>query len=311
MKFQRAISIDFFPFYSCMQRAIACMIYGPKNTNARGSLKNFLALSAHWATYIGMNGAPTLHTGFFIHPFIKLSMENIIWGQVKYLSVGNWLNDPIYHPLHRFFCTLLSSPGSTLLLCFFLIISFLRPLIKQALATLKHPPPSSFFSFFSSYFLSLLISTPEGVLCLLTSWSKASAGLRLAPIIRAWQGAAVSTCQPNKHPLWHPSGCVWRGVSQPPSSGPLISWMAHSAYTSTRLLCSGQAAIVLPCKAILTTLIILEAFCLVWDMVIKRKAERERELKEVSNTGQVWQHSWAAVHLVSDCLFQTLTKYFW
>lgn len=143
-----------------------------------------------------------------------------------------------------------------------------------------------------SYFLSFLIFTPEGDVCLLTSWSNASAGLRLAPITRAWQGAAVSTCQPNKHPLWHPPGCVLRGVSQPPSSGPLILWMAHSAYTSTRLLCSGQAAIVLPCTAILMTLILPEAFYLVSDMVIEQEAEeKDRGRIKETNTGQVWQDS--------------------
>lgn len=149
-------------------------------------------------------------------------------------------------------------------------------------------PASSLLSL--SYFLSLLIFTPEGDVCLLTSWSNASAGLRLAPITRAWQGAAVSTCQPNKHPLWHPPGCVLRGVSQPPSSGPLILWMAHSAYTSTRLLCSGQAAIVLPCTAILMTLILPEAFYLVSDMVTEQEAEEKDRIKE-TNTGQVWQDS--------------------
>lgn len=139
-------------------------------------------------------------------------------------------------------------------------------------------PPSSSSLFFSSLISSpFRICTPEGVVCLLTSWSKASTGLCLAPIIRAWQGAAVLTCQPNKHPLWHPPGCVLRGVSQPPSSGPLISWMAHSVYTSTRLLCTGQAAIVLPCTAILMTLTLLEAFRLVWDVVIERKSRKGKE----------------------------------
>lgn len=123
------------------------------------------------------------------------------------------------------------------------------PFSHETVTSCTNTPPSPLPTFFSSYFLSFLICTPEGFVCLLTSWSKASAGLRLAPIIRAWQGAAVSTCQPNKHPLWHPPGCVLRGVSQPPSSGPLISWMPHNAYTSTRLLCSGQAAIVLPMQS--------------------------------------------------------------
>lgn len=202
-----------------------------------------------------------------------------------------------------FICTILSSPGSTLLLCFFPIFSLLSSTYKTGTRCTNTPPPLFLFSFILlSYFLSFLICTPEGVVCLLTSWSKASAGLRLAPIIRAWQGAAVSTCQPNKHPLWHPPGCVWRGVSQPPSSGPLISWMAHSAYTSTRLLCSGQAAIVLPCTAILMTLILLEAFRLVWDMVIKRKAEkeRERELKKSPTQvkyGSTWGNSTSSLRL--------------
>lgn len=73
------------------------------------------------------------------------------------------------------------------------------------------PRPRSSFLFFSSLTSSPFLSAaPEAVVCLLTSWSWASAGLRLAPIIRAWQGAAVSTCQPNKHPLWHRLG-VCRG----------------------------------------------------------------------------------------------------
>lgn len=152
-----------------------------------------------------------------------------------------------------------------------------HPLIKQALVAQIHHSLFLLSFLLLFYFLSFLICAPEGAVCLLTSWSLASAGLRLAPIIRAWQGAAVSTCQPNKHPLWHPSVCVLREVSQPPSTGPLISWMAHSAYTSTRLLRSGQAAIVLPCRAILMTLILLKAFRLVSDMVIKKEG---REIKE-------------------------------
>lgn len=120
MKFQRAISIDFLPFYSCMQRAIACMIYGPKNTNARGSLKNFLALSAHWATYIGMNGAPTLHTGFFIHPFIKLSMEKISW---KYFFLHNLGSGQI--PLCRELIERPHLPSSSSLFLHFALLSWL------------------------------------------------------------------------------------------------------------------------------------------------------------------------------------------
>lgn len=183
-------------------------------------------------------------------------------------SLNHWLHNPIYHP-----------PSSSSLLSFFPISPPLLSSSHKTGTSRTDTPPCLFrLSFLLlSYFLSFLICPPEGVVCLLTSWSRASAGLRLAPIIRAWQGAAVSTCQPNKHPLWHPPGCVLRGVSQPPRSGPLISWTAHSAYTSTRLLCSRQAAIVLPCTAILTTLILLEAFRLVWDVVVERKAERERE----------------------------------
>lgn len=174
----------------------------------------------------------------------------IIWGDV-------WLKNPIYHPLFSSSLFLPFSPLSWLhlappLLSYFLCSFFLSH-IKQTLAALIHHPPSPSFFLLLSYFLFFLICTPEGVVCLLTSWSKDSAGLRLALIIRAWQGAAVSTCQTNKHPFWHPPGCVWRGVSQPPSSGPLISVWAHSAYTSTRLLCSGQAAIVLLCTSTLMT----------------------------------------------------------
>lgn len=59
-----------------------------------------------------------------------------------------------------------------------------------------------------SYFLLFLICTPKGAVCLWTGESWDSAGLLLALIIRAWQGAALSTCQTNKHPLWYPPGCV-------------------------------------------------------------------------------------------------------
>lgn len=149
------------------------------------------------------------------------------------------------------FSPLPAPPCSSASFLFSLLFSLSH--IKQALAALIHHPLSPSFFLLLSYFLFFLICTPKGVVCLLTSWSKDSAGLRLAPIIRAWQGAAVSTCQTNKHPFWHPPGCVWRGVSQPPSSGPLISVWAHSAYTSTHLLCSGQAAIVLLCTATLMT----------------------------------------------------------
>ncbi len=170
-----------------------------------------------------------------------------------------------------------------LLLSYFLSSTF----FKTGYSCTNTQPSLFLLSFLLlSYFLSFLICTPEGVVCLLTSWSKPSAGLRLAPIIRAWQGAAVSTCQTNKHPLWHPPGCVWRGGSQPPSSGPLISGMAHSAYTSTHLLCSGQAAIVLPCTAILMTVILLEAFSLLQDTVIRRKKGQERGRQEGRKEGR-------------------------
>lgn len=58
----------------------------------------------------------------------------------------------------------------------------------------------------------------------------------------------MSTCQPNKHPLWHPPSCVWSGVSQPPSSGPLILVLAHRADTSTPTAVD-KGAIVLQCRA--------------------------------------------------------------
>lgn len=192
---------------------------------------------------------------FFLH----------ILGSCQIPTVKHWLRELIFHfpaPLHR---CLFSS--------FFILPSFSTLSSTHKTGTHFTNIPLFLFLFCLS-FSSSFLSAPLKDFCLLTSWSKASAGLRLAPIIRAWQGATVLTCQSNKHPLWHPSVCVLRGVSQPPSSGPLISWIAHSAYTSTRLLCSGQAAIVLPCRAILMTLILLEAFRLVSDMVIKRKAER-------------------------------------
>lgn len=167
----------------------------------------------------------------------------IIW------KISDWEN-PIYRLL--FSSSLCLSPLSWLHVAHplsYFLSSFFLLHTKQALAELIH----HFFSLLS-YFLFFLISTPEGVVCLLTSWSKNSTGLRLAPIIRAWQGAAVSTCQTNKHPLWHPPGHVWRGVSQPPRSGPVISVWAHCAYTSTFLICSGRGAVVLQCAAILMTL---------------------------------------------------------
>lgn len=102
---------------------------------------------------------------------------------------------------------------------------------------------SLLFLFLPLYYLLRL----KEVVCLQTRL-KNSAGPRLAPIIRAWQGAAVSTCQTNKHPLWHPPSCVWSGVSQPPSSGPLILVLAHSADTST-LTAVNKGAIVLQCRA--------------------------------------------------------------
>lgn len=102
---------------------------------------------------------------------------------------------------------------------------------------------SLFILFLPLYYLQPL----KEVVCLLTRL-KNSAGPRLAPIIRAWQGAAVSTCQPNKHPLWHPPSCVWSGVSQPPSSGPLILVLAHRADTSTPTAVD-KGAIVLQCRA--------------------------------------------------------------
>lgn len=116
---------------------------------------------------------------------------------------------------------------------------------KKTLSTLmSHILVSSlFFSFLPLYYLQPL----KEVVCLLTRL-KNSAGPRLAPIIRAWQGAAVSTCQPNKHPLWHPPSCVWSGVSQPPSSGPLILVLAHRADTSTPTAVD-KGAIVLQCRA--------------------------------------------------------------
>lgn len=235
-----------------------------------------------------MHPASNLHCNIWgadaAHSFPHTSMLTFFTLSQVMSPLMHWLHNPIHrHRLPPLLALPCSSPPS-----FFSLLS--SPQKTQALAALIHNPPLFLLSFLLSYFLSFLICTPEGFVCLLTSWSKASAGLRLAPIIRAWQGAAVSTCQPNKHPLWHRPGCVLRGVSQPPSSGPLISWMALSAHTSTRLLCSGQAAIVLPCTAILKTLILLEAFRLVWDMVLERKAERER-IKQVSNTGQVWQCS--------------------
>lgn len=232
-------------------------------------------------------------------------------------TLKHWLHSLIYTPpssLHLFF---LHSPllffswlylTPLLLFCFFLLLSSTH----ETGTSYPNTPPSPFFlsSLLLSYFLSFLICTPEGVVCLLTSWSKASAGLRLAPIIRAWQGAAVSTCQPNKHPLWHPPVCFLRGVSQPPSSGPLISWIAHSTYTSTRLLYSGQAAIVF---AMHSHTYDTWAFHLVWDIVIEREAKREKE-------GENWKSLqyrssmaalWAGEHLITDCLFKPLDKSFW
>lgn len=116
---------------------------------------------------------------------------------------------------------------------------------KKTLSTLMSRilVSSLFFLFLPLYYLQPL----KEVVCLLTRL-KNSAGPRLAPIIRAWQGAAVSTCQTNKHPLWHPPSCVWSGVSQPPSSGPLILVLAHRADTSTPTAVD-KGAIVLQCRA--------------------------------------------------------------
>lgn len=58
----------------------------------------------------------------------------------------------------------------------------------------------------------------------------------------------MSTCQTNKHPLWHSPSYVWSGVSQPPSSGPLILLLAHEADTSTPTAVD-KGAIVLQCRA--------------------------------------------------------------
>lgn len=101
------------------------------------------------------------------------------------------------------------------------------------------------FLFISS---SFLICSPWKKLSVCETRLKNSAGLRLAPIIRAWQGAAVSTCQTNKHPLWHSPSYVWSGVSQPLSSGPLILLLAHGADTSTPTAVD-KGAIVLQCRA--------------------------------------------------------------
>lgn len=257
----------------------ASVLCGPKNMEVR---KTFLQYLPSEEPILGWMGQHCTRFFSYIHILTwqwSRPHECVIF--LHNLGSYHWLNNLIHHPpfsSSRFpLFSLLSWLNLAPLLLSYFLSSFFSTYNTGTSCT--NTPPSLFrLSFLLlSYFLSFLICTPEGVVCLLTSWSKASAGLRLAPIIRAWQGAAVSTCQPNKHPLWHPPGCVWRGVSQPPSSGPLISWMPHSAHTSTRLLCSGQAAIVLPCTAILMTLILLEAFRLVWDMVRETKAERERE----------------------------------
>lgn len=61
----------------------------------------------------------------------------------------------------------------------------------------------------------------------------------------------MSTCQTNKHPLWHSPSYVWSGVSQPPSIGPLILLLAHGADTSTPTAVD-KGAIVLQCRAAIT-----------------------------------------------------------